>query len=175
MKFYSPIIIILILLFNCQRVNNKEQKTEEAILKLTDSINNKVFLDTTKIISTEPVINVFKNKEKIIVYFFPFSACDVCEEDVFNEIKKNKKITSFTIVLVPLNSIRDFKRFNNEYNLSFNKIFGYKGEILKSQKSISRGFFFHLDKKMTVSEVFIPNKPIKKGELKVYIKEFLKQ
>jgi|TARA_B110000046_G_scaffold175202_1_gene199659 hypothetical protein len=108
--------------------------------------------------------------KKLAIHIF-FYSTDVCETDIFDQLVKNKKQPFYDdiIVFVPIKSLRDFKRFNTEYNLGLKKIYAYKDNLFNTETIINRGSFIILSKELKINDLFIPNKPIDSMRFNNYI------
>lgn len=177
----TSILMLLLVVISCQK---KETKLGGS-LSVNDKLKMKLFvmskqqdlslkLSNTKINLTNVIdsINLKEKNNNNLTFFFTSDVCDVCEVDIFDELKKFKKANFYKdiIVLVPIQSLRDFKRFNKEYNLEINNVYAYKDKLFKNEVNVYRGAFMIMSKDGNVRDLFLPNKPLDSKRFRNYIK-----
>jgi hypothetical protein len=168
--------------FSCQ--TEKKEMNNRLAIDNTRNLRDKVFLfenhqelsyklNNTKLQHKNIVesIDLTKEEESQLVFFYTSDVCDVCETDIFDELVKIKEQPFYDniIVFVPMKSLRDFKRFNTEYNLGLKKIYAYKDNLFHAETIINRGSFITLSNDSKVNDLFIPNKPIDSKRFNNYI------
>ena len=111
------------------------------------------------------------------IFFYSDVICDVCEKDIFTELRSFQNFPFYDniIVLLPLQSYRDFKRHNEEYGLGLKHVFAYKDSILTAQKDLVRGSFFIMGQDLIVKDIYVPNKPIDKNNFNDYMKRVIRK
>jgi len=125
--------------------------------------------------SVEP-IEILLLKGNRLVLYYDKETCNACEEDLFKALAKiDKKLRDEMFVIIPMHNFNDFRSFNETYKLNFHNIFGYKGDFLGTKEKISQGIFFYLNKNLSISEIYIPEKPIVFEEIAGYFQKIFVQ